>query len=42
MRIAQQALHVGGLSVVAIMEYLHLWDRLEAIQLQPEQDDVVR
>jgi hypothetical protein len=32
----------GGLSVIAIIEYLHLWDNLEDIQLLPEQEDVVR
>jgi hypothetical protein len=32
----------GGLSVTAMVQYLHLWDRLQAIQLDPEQEDVVR
>jgi hypothetical protein len=31
----------GSLSVIAIIEYLHLWDKLEGIQLQPGQEDVV-
>jgi len=29
----------GGLSVTAIAEYLHLWLRLDNVQLQPAQDD---
>jgi hypothetical protein len=49
-RTVQQALQnrnwvrdiTGGLSVIAIIEYLHLWDNLEDIQLLPEQEDVVR
>jgi hypothetical protein len=49
-RTVQQALHdqqwvryiTGGLSVLDIVEYLHLWGRLEGFQLQPQQADVVR
>jgi hypothetical protein len=32
----------ADLSVAAIVEYLHLWDRLENAHLQPERDDALR
>jgi hypothetical protein len=32
----------SGLSVTTMVQYLHLWDRLQAIQLDPEREDVVR
>jgi hypothetical protein len=32
----------GGLTVEAIIEYLNLWDRLEGVQLHPDQEDVVQ
>lgn len=31
----------GGLSIAALIEYLHLLDRLEQVQLDPHQDDII-
>jgi hypothetical protein len=32
----------GGLSIMTLVQYVHLWDQLQAIQLNPEQEDVIR
>lgn len=32
----------GALSVAALVDYLHLWQPLEDIQLQPDLEDIVR
>jgi hypothetical protein len=34
--------HQRRLSVTALIEYLHLWDQLEAVRLNPHQEDVVQ